>query len=113
MSNREGELKNLVEAINPKIRETVSKNKEKQANSQDKNSNIRKDLLPKGTIVLLKNDGLLSKLESRFTGPYIIDGISKLKNYYLRDKTGFVLESAIPLNKLKIINETDLVQNEL
>ena len=27
--------------------------------------------------------------------------------------TGFILESAIPLNKLKIINETDLVKNEL
>ena len=59
LSNREGELKNLVEAIHPKVRETVSKNKEKQANSQDKNQNIRKDLLPKGTIVLLKNDGLI------------------------------------------------------
>ena len=65
------------------------------------------DYLEKGTTVLIKNDGINKKLDSRFKGPYKIKSINSKNNYLLIDSTGTAVDDEFPLSKLKVVEQTD------
>ena len=112
LENRSLELNELMTSIHPTLIDNIKKSKLHQTQNQNKSTkHLRIEQLPIGSKVYLVNDGLLSKLENRYSGPYIVCDVSKRGNYYLRDSTGYVLKEAFPLNKLKIITETSEVEN--
>ena len=50
-------------------------------------------------MVMLKNEGLLKKLDDRCKGPFIVEKQTKYYNYLLRDR-----ERTVPRHKLKPID---------
>jgi hypothetical protein len=64
------------------------------------------------TTVFLKKEGLLSKLEPRYTGPYKIVGHTKFGNYELEDSDGLKLDMFYPLHKLKVVKNPEDLTNE-
>ena len=110
---RNKQLNELINVIHPNVIEQIEINQEKQKKIQNNRQNTQIENLPIGIKVFLKNDGLLSKLEAKYSGPYIIHNQSNRGNYYLKDKSGFVLNDAIPLCKLKIIKDDESInENE-
>jgi hypothetical protein len=65
------------------------------------------DNLAIGTTVYIKNDGLLTKLEPRYFGPYTVASITKCGNYKLKNTEIIILHKSYPLEKLKLTKETD------
>lgn len=76
--------------------------------TQDKNSNVRIDNLKPGTIVYVKKEGILKKLEPKYGGPYEVVKCTENNNYVLMDPTGAILEGSVPLHKLKLTNIDDI-----
>lgn len=103
--NRQTELKKLRDEIIPSAIEKLSDSKETQKQNQNKNANEQVAPLKKGTAVMLKCEGILKKLDSRFEGPYKILKQVENDNYVLEDSTGGVKEGVYPLQKLKVVNQ--------
>ena len=63
-----------------------------------------------GTTVFIKNEGILIKLEARYSGPYSISKVTSLGNSKLMDSENVKLKMSYPLHKLKklIKNPSDL-----
>jgi hypothetical protein len=57
--------------------------------------------------VYIKNDGLLTKLEPRYFGPYTVASITKCGNYKLKNTENIIFHNSYPLEKLKLTKETD------
>ena len=102
---RSAEIKNLVENTIPQVKEKISEKQEVQKENQDKNKKIVKETLKIGSRVLIKNEGIIGKLEPRYKGPYKILRVSKNNNYILEDATGVEVNFSFPLHKLKIISD--------
>ena len=62
--------------------------------------------LKQGTVVYLKNEGIIPKLNSRYKGPYTIIKRDEWNNYILKDSTGAEVEDKFPLSKLKVVKKT-------
>ena len=73
---RANELKELIKQTHPKIVEKIKANQEKQMEIQNNDQNIEDNKIEVGKTVYLECEGLLSKLEPRFKGPYKIVGPS-------------------------------------
>ena len=71
--NRSKDIHKLVEVVHPEALKTMVVAQEKQKSKQNErdnvSNNIRHELLHVGDKVALVNDGLLSKLESKYHGP--------------------------------------------
>jgi hypothetical protein len=78
LNQRAKELGNLVSIDRERALTKVMDSQEKQKKAQDKRHTILDDRLLTGTSVFLKKEGLLSKLEPRYTGPYKIIGHTRL-----------------------------------
>ncbi len=74
---RSVELKNLTE--NKRLAQEIQKD------TQNKNLHVTNKKLAKGTKVLIRNDGILPKLDARYQGPYTIIARTELDNYILED----------------------------
>jgi len=61
---------------------------ETQKINQDKNQNVSLTFLEPGTVVYLKNEGIIPKSNSRYKGPYKIISRDEWENYILEDATG-------------------------
>jgi hypothetical protein len=92
-------LKKLRSAVRPKMEKYQKTIRE----TQDKRAGRKIERLAAGNIVFLKRDGLLSKLDCRYRGPYKVQGLTRKGNYKIVDKDGFILEN-IPSEKLKKCN---------
>ena len=56
---------------------------------------------------MLKREDILSKLEARFSGPFLVTRRTAHFNYELEDILGNKLNQAYPLHKLKIADHFD------
>ena len=101
---RTQEIKVLSETQD-KARVNIDKKQITQQKNQNEQHNVQIDRVPNGTTVLVKNEGILQKLDARYKGPFKIIGITSNLNYELEDATG-----TYPLHKLKIV-EQNLVDN--
>ena len=81
--------------------------------NQDGAHNVQIDRLPIGTSVMLKREGLLTKLEARYAGPYTVEGYTGVGNYYLKDATGIKVKDVYPLQKLKVIDTPIAIEEEV
>jgi len=72
IDNRTTEIRDHFENIIPDTVNTIAEKKQIQSKYQDKDNNILSEALRPGTTVYVKKEGLLSKLEPRFLGPFTI-----------------------------------------
>ena len=108
---RSCEIKQLIENIHEKVKTGIEKKQETQKAIQNNRENITEEYLEPGTKVLIKNDGILNKLQPSFKGPYTVVRLSENKNYYLKDATNVEEKISFPRSKLKVIN-TDPIRQE-
>jgi hypothetical protein len=86
----------------PDTVKTIGNKQIEQTNIQNNANNVMDKPLEIGTVVYLKNEGLLSKLAPRFKGPFTVVAQAKSNNYKLKDAAGTVLDKTYPLEKLKL-----------
>jgi hypothetical protein len=86
----------------PDTVKTIGNKQIEQTNIQNNANNVMDKPLEIGTVVYLKNEGLLSKLAPRFKGPFTVVAQAKSNNYKLKDAAKKVLDKTYPLEKLKL-----------
>ena len=107
LTQRSIEIKKLVETAIPDTKNNISEKQKIQKENQNKNNKVVTELLEIGTRVLIKNDGIIGKLDPRYKGPYKIMRVTKNKNYILEEATGVEMDFSFPLHKLKVISNDD------
>ena len=95
------QAKNLVEITRPEAMDNIRFKQIKQKQIQDDRNNVLVGDLPTGTLVMLKNEGLLSKLEPLHHGRHIVSGRTSEGNYILENALGQKLKDTYPLKKLR------------
>ena len=101
---RADEIKNLFENKHPAALKNIERQQEKQKINQNKVHNITDETLEIGSTVLIKNDGIIGKLEPRYKGPYQVIRLTSHKNYVLKNALGDEEKNAYPLHKLKKVD---------
>ena len=76
------QIKKLFEETLPTAKENLKKSKQRQLTIQNKRNNVETERLDVGQTVYIKNEGLISKLTSRYVGPFTIDRNASGGNYY-------------------------------
>ncbi len=85
---------------------------EKQKDKQNKRTTrIVRTFLERGTVVYRKNDGMITKLEPRWIGPYTIFDHDERGNYLLLDSLGNGIQTKYPLEKLKLLSQDKIEEN--
>ena len=102
LENRIQEIKKHCTETIPKLLMDVKDSQVKQKEIQNSQHNIIEKPLEAGTIVYKKNEGMLKKLDARYSGPYKIVRITNKNNYILEEPTGELYPESVPLHKLKI-----------
>ena len=110
LEQRKDEIRKLVDVTRKTAFDNVLKKQEKQKQIQDSQHKIRKERLELGTRVNLKTEGLLTKLQPRYHGPYKVIGHTESGNYKLEDSTCLVMAGTYPLEKIKVL--PNIVNNE-
>ncbi|CAF1063141.1 unnamed protein product, partial [Brachionus calyciflorus] len=72
---------------------------------QNRSQNTISDKIPIGRTVFLKSEGLLSKLEPRFKGPYKIIEHTKGGNYTVENALKETLAESFPRHKIKVVED--------
>ena len=108
IETRAVEIKRHVEETIPDTIRVVEDKQDRQKSLQDNSHTVLDDPLEVGCIVYLKNEGLLTKLHSRYSGPYTIVNQTKGGNYKLKDSAGTVLRRPYPLEKLKLTKDQNI-----
>jgi hypothetical protein len=103
------QIKKLFEETLPSAKENLKKAKHRQLAVQNKRNTVEFDRLEIGQTIFIKNEGLISKLTSRYVGPFTIDGHASGGNYYLKNALGERMDKSYPRNKLKV---TESLQEE-
>ena len=80
---------------------------QKQVQNSRVGSRLRRESLAPGTQVMIKRDGIIPKLSSRFSGPFIVLRRTANFNYELQDILGNFVPTPYPLHKLKICDQFD------
>ena len=105
-------IKKQFEISIPEAKKNIAKAQISQKINQDKKQNIRIESLKPGTKVFMKFPKLIrGKLEPKYSGPYLVDKQSKNGNYWLLNKNGKKLKNAVPLSRLKIVNDLVPMEN--
>ena len=97
------QLKNLTEKIRPYAVKNISEAQERQKKAQNDRVNVRSNELPVGTKVMMINDGIIPKLDSRYKGPFTIISKDNFDNYTIKDNLDNIVNQVYPLHKLKEI----------
>jgi len=105
--NRSNEIRELVEKTQPDAIQNIEKQQEKQEKIQNNANNVDPKPLASGQPVYVKNDGLLTKLEPRYKGPYTVVEQTSTGNYKLKDATGEAVKFTVPRHKIKKIENLD------
>jgi len=100
------DIKNQYENTVEKALANINKKQEAQMKYQDKRVTVEEKELPVNQEVYLKCEGLLSKLEARFKGPFYVTGVTKRGNYKLKDALGDELEQSYPRHKIKVVENS-------
>ncbi|CAF1017709.1 unnamed protein product [Brachionus calyciflorus] len=106
------ELKKLCEESQQMALVKIDEVQKEQKRIQDKRTKPLIDSLEKGTTVFIKNEGILGKLEARYSGPYSISKVTSSGNYELMDSENVKLKMSYPLHKLKVIKKPSDLKSE-
>jgi hypothetical protein len=101
IETRAVEIKHHIEHTIPDTIKVVEEKQVHQKNVQQNCHTVLNDPIKGGTIVYLKNEGLLTKLQPQYSGPYTIVNLTKCDNYKIKDSAGNVLRRSYPIQKLK------------
>ena len=101
--NRLIEIYNLINNTQPLAVTNIGKAQEKQKANQNACLNVSDDILPIDSFVLVRNEGLLSKTDPRFSNRCKIVGYDQVGNYLLENELGERLSYGLPRQKLKSI----------
>lgn len=96
LQERAKEIRKLLQVTEPTALIKTKESQETQKRGQDNRQNQIKEELEKGTIVYIKKEGILKKLEARFSGPYIVERKTSTGNYILKDSLGAELNQSVP-----------------
>ena len=107
LQQRSNEIRILIDNKIEVAKENINRKGVNQKEIQNKRNKVVEETLEIGTKVMIKNEGLLKKLEARYRGPYTVVGVTPKKNYMLTDMTGQKLDTTIPRQKLKVTQVDD------
>jgi hypothetical protein len=111
------EIQKLLNETQPEAIKNIEVVQEKQKKYQNARLNVSSDILPIGSFVLIKNEGILNKTDPRFSNKCIITGYDEFGNYLLKNMLNDNLEYGIPRQKLKPIpaeeERVETNQNEI
>jgi hypothetical protein len=102
LDKRTAEIQFHFDTTVPDTLKTIGNKQIEQTNIQNNANNVMDTPLAIGTVVYLKNEGLLSKFAPRFKGPFTVVAQTKSNNNKLKDAAGTVLDKTYPLEKLKL-----------
>ena len=97
------EIRKMIDETHNHFMERINEIKEDQKLIQDRRSRLRIAPLESGTRVFIKCEGILNKMDARFSGPFIVVRKTANHNYVLTDVLGNELKMSYPLHKLKIV----------
>ena len=98
----------IAELVNTRniVLDTIRLKQDKQKSVQNKKTKrILRTFLERDTIVFRKNDGMITKLEPRWVGPFKILDHDERGNYLLVDSLGEGVKGKFPLEKLRIVGD--------
>jgi len=105
LEQRRNQIRSVNESLRNKALVNTKQAQEIQKQHQDKNQNVSLTFLEPGTVVYLKNEGIIPKLNSRYKGPYKIQSSDEWENYFVEDATGKKVDDKFQLSKLKIVKK--------
>ncbi len=105
LEHRSKQIKSLVTVERPLALLNIAAAQEKQNIIQDSRHLVTEIPPEIGTSVMIKNDGIIGKLEPRYHGRYTVVDQAKGGNYRLRDALGNILPITYPIQKLKFYEE--------
>ena len=107
IDNRTNEIKHYFDKIIPGTLKVINDKQKHQSKVQDNSKNVLQQPLSVGTTVYIKTEGLLSKLDPRFHGPFTIVKQTPNGNYKLKNAANTILDKSYPLEKLKLFTENE------
>lgn len=102
LRNRADEIQSLINKKHQKAIASIQEKQVVQKGIQDSHKVIE-DELPAGTMVMLKKEGLLKKLEPKYDGLYKVIRRTGKFNYVIEDADDNKTQKTVPLRKLKIV----------
>ena len=105
--NRTNEIRILFEETHNRAVDNITKGQVRQKAIQNKAQNVEEEKIAIGKTVYLKCEGLLTKLEPRFKGPYTITGHTSRGNYKVNNALGEALPESFPRHKIKVVEDND------
>jgi hypothetical protein len=106
------EIKKLFEYTIPKAKQNLEKAQAKQKEQQNKRDHVTNERIPIGSQCFIRIDGLLSKLDNRYQGPFYVIDYGKGGNYILTNALGEKMKDSYPRQKLKVV-ENAAKENEI
>jgi hypothetical protein len=97
------EIQKLINLFQSAAIRAIENHQPIQQNAQNKLHSIDDTILQPGTTIFLKAEGLLTKLEPRYRGPYTIHGQDSKGNYQVKNALGTLLKTVYPRHKIKIV----------
>ena len=104
---RANEIKHLVEHTQRSAKDNIKDSQVKQKIIQDNQNHLVLKILEPGTSVFIKNEGLLSKLSPRYSGPYKVVRHTSGGNYVLENALQELVKMSYPRQKLKVVSELE------
>lgn len=102
LEQRALEIRTLVEDTRPLARAAIERAQRRQVITQNGRTHKVANLTP-GTMVYLKNMGLLTKLQPKYSGPYQVEATTEKGNYWLKNTLGNRLPTSYPPSRLKVV----------
>ena len=113
INERTTEIRKLIDETQQDAIKIIAEKQDIQKTNQDKRHRIKTSDLATNTKVFIKNEGLLGKLEPRFSGPYYVIRKSTNGNYEIKDGLNNKVKMTYPLHKLKIIDDENMVTEDI
>ena len=104
---RANEIKYLVEHTQRTAKVNIKNSQVKQKIIQDNQNHLVLEILEPGTSVFIKNEGILSKLSPRYSGPYKVVRHTSSGNYVLENALQELVKMSYPRQKLKVVSELE------
>ena len=110
---RSNQIKELIEKRKD-VLDKLDISKDKQMTDQNvRTKRIQRTFLENGTVVYRKNEGIITKLEPRWIGPYKIFDHDERGNYSLIDQVGNGMPKKFPIEKLKLVSKEQYIADEI
>ena len=107
LSQRANEIRQLVEHTRSMAKINTRNSQEKQKIIQDNQNNVDLNVLVPGTSVFIKNEGIISKLSPRYSGPYKVVRVTSSGNYVLENALQELVKMSYPRHKLKLVADLE------